>query len=248
MLRFFRCPKCYTIEVKPSQESAANLQEKIDSFLVTSHEIRTSLTAMKWMFTMLLAGDMGPLTQSQIALLTEASGANGRLIGLLNDTMQSIRDNTTHTPTLSSASFSYLIEESIKDFTLGAAAKGMHLRYTPAPTPVFVHSNEGKLRIALHNLLDNAIKYGHPNTDISLTLQVEKSVARLTIEDHGAVVADTSKLFDKFYRAPETIESHPGLGIGLYATKEILASVGGSLACIKSDEKSTVFEVKMPIG
>ncbi len=155
--------------------SQAESQEKIDFFLVSAHELRTSLSAMKWLFKMLLDGDFGALNATQSAMIVQATTANDRMIGLVNDTMTIINtDGPSVTYQKEPVSLSTLTEESIKDFTSEAAQKGMHIRYSSPATPVMIIGDADKLRIALHNLLENAIKYGNTLISRSPSVSVTK--------------------------------------------------------------------------
>jgi signal transduction histidine kinase len=233
------------------QPGQAEAQEKIDFFLVSAHELRTSLSAMKWLFKMLIDGDFGPLNETQQAMITQATVANDRMVQLVNDTMMVVNTDGSSIVYLSQPlSLSALTEESIKDFTSEAANKGMHLRYTPSPSPVMVIGDTDKLRIAIHNLLENAIKYGSKDTDISLTLSVVDNKAVLTVSDHGILIPleEQSHIFQKFFRASNTKKGYVGVGLGLYATKHIIERQHGTLDFKSSEEQGTTFTITLPLG
>ncbi|HWC57718.1 MAG TPA: HAMP domain-containing sensor histidine kinase [Candidatus Paceibacterota bacterium] len=229
---------------------ADDLQEKIDFFLISAHELRTSLTAMKWILTMLLEGDFGVLTETQSAMITQASSANERMIMLVNDTMTAIRADDASTPYAATpVSLSTLTEESINDFTSEAARRGMHIRYTPSATPVVVIGDKERLRIVLHNLLENAIKYGNENTDIIISLTISDQKAVLTVTDHGIIIPpdEQSHVFEKFFRA-STTKKNMGVGLGLYATKHIVVRHHGTLTFTSDATHGTAFTLTLPIG
>ena len=141
----------------PQQPS--DQQEKIDFFLISAHELRTSLSAMKWLFKLLIDGDLGVLTDAQRTLLLQATDSNERMIGLINDTMNVIKAEGSSTPYVEEPIIiEKLLSEVIADFTSEAAEKGMHIRYSSTSTETTILGDIGKLRIALHNLLENAIK------------------------------------------------------------------------------------------
>lgn len=225
-------------------------QEKIDFFLVSAHELRTSLSAMKWLFKMLLDGDLGPLTETQRAMISQAAGSNERMIGLLSDTMDVIKSDSVSLPYAQDpVSLSDLIGESLKDFTGEAAHKGMHIRYTPPPTAVIVIGDIEKLRIVIHNLLENAIKYGAADTDIIMKLWVNDNKAHLTVTDTGITIpsSEQRQMFTKFFRAT-TAREYPGVGLGLYASKHIIERHGGTLSCTSTPETGTTFTITLPLG
>ncbi len=199
---------------------------------------------------MLLADDFGPLTETQRAMLSQASGSTERMIGLINDTMDVVKtEGSTVAYTLSPLLFSSLIEESIKDFTSEASAKDMHIRYAPPEAPIIVHADTDKLRIVIHNLLENAIKYGSKGTDIVVDLRVDDGRVYLSVTDHGITVPSSEQrnLFTKFFRAT-TARDYPGVGLGLYASKHIVERHGGTLTCTSTPSDGTTFTIALPLG
>ncbi len=231
------------------QKKALDPEAKINFFLISAHEIRTSLSAMKWLFKMLLDGDFGSLNETQAGMIAQARTSNERMIDLLNDTMNAIRTETAQiTYAKLPVTLSDLVVESLNDFTSEAASKGMHLRYAPSPAPIVVIGDAPKLRIVLHNLLENAIKYGHDNTDITLTLSGESGNAVLTIHDRGDVIPieEHSYVFDRFFRTSNN--SHSGVGLGLYVTKNIVEHHGGTLTFSSNDRGDTTFTLTLPLG
>ncbi len=237
--------------MEPAQELIRENQEKVDFFLVSAHELRTSLTAMKWIFKMLVDGDYGTLTKTQSAMITQAANANERMVGLINDTMTVIRTQGASISYVAlPVSISNLIEESIKDFTSEAAMKGMHIRYIAPATEMIVIGDAEKLRIVIHNLFENAIKYGDKDTDISISLSIKDSSAVFEIKDYGIVIPpkEQSSIFQKFFRASNTREAFIGVGLGLYATKHIVERHGGTLTFTSDDTSGTLFILTIPLG
>lgn len=208
------------------------------------------MTAMKWMFKMLLDGDLGPLSETQRMMISQATASNERMIALINDTMDVVKtQGKTITYTRTPISLSSLVDESLKDFTSEAATKGMHIRYTPPSTAVMVIGDAEKLRIVIHNLLENAIKYGAHDTDIVLRLYVDDAQALLTVTDSGITVPSSEQLrmFEKFFRAT-TARDFPGVGLGLYASKHIVERHGGTLTFVSTPETGTTFTLTLPLG
>ena len=84
---------------------------------------------------------------------------------------------------------------------------------------------------AISNLLDNAIKYGGEEIQISLEKRGEQFV--WTVTDNGGKLDKTQqeRIFDKFYRVPTgNVHDVKGFGIGLYYTKKIVEKHGGTIS------------------
>lgn len=236
----------------PETNAVSEQQEKIDFFLVTAHELRTSLTAMKWLFKMLLDQDFGTLNSEQRRMILQATTANERMISLVSATLTIVKTAGSSVPYLTlPVSLNDLVEDSIKDFRGEAASKGMHIKYTSPVEPIIVTGDASKLRIAIHNLIENAIKYGNRDTDISIGIDSKENMASITILDKGICipVEDQPKIFRKFFRASNTNSEHyAGVGLGLYASKHIIERHGGTLSFTSSKDLGTEFKILIPLS
>lgn len=100
---------------------------------------------------------------------------------------------------------------------------------------------------AIHNLVDNALKYGGDKIGIQVSLFSNK--VEITIADSGNSIEKTQrdKIFDKFYRVP-TGNTHTikGFGIGLYYTKTIIEKHGGKIL-LAPNNLQTTFKVTLPL-
>lgn len=221
-------------------------EEKIDFFLLSAHELRTSLSAMKWLFAMLRNGDYGPLNSEQLTAIDQAIKANETMITLLNTTMTTIKDGAVITYAELPVQLPALLAESIKEFTNEAAAKHIALTYHQPPAPVSVVGDEGKLRIAFHNIIENAIKYSPDYTEVVISLSLTDTMASITVQDHGIGVAPEQAvhLFEKFFRANS---SSLGTGLGLYSTKLIIEHHGGTIAMHSEPGKGSTVSIALPL-
>jgi len=222
-------------------------QDKIDFFLLSAHELRTSLTAMKWLFNMLKDGDYGPLTAEQQAAVEQAMQSNDNMVALLNNTMNSIKNDSPLAYAKLPVHVAVLIAEIIKEFADEAASKHIALTYHQSAVPVVVIGDESKLRIAFHNIIENAIKYSNPNTEVLISLSAQNMTAIVEIQDQGIGIPQnqTEHLFEQFFRAGNNKET--GTGIGLYSTKVIIEHHGGNIAMQSEEGKGTTVTITLPL-
>jgi signal transduction histidine kinase len=228
--------------------STNNEKEKIDFFLLSAHELRTSLTAMKWLFKMLHDGDYGILSNEQCIAIDQANHANEGMIALLNNTMAAIKNEGTITYATLPIHLPFFLAEIVKEFTSEATAKRVALTYHQSPVPITVVGDESKLRIAIHNLIENAIKYSSANTEVIVSLAATATAALITVQDHGAGIPTEKQghIFEKFFRAENTSEK--GTGLGLYSTKLILNHFNGTIAMQSEENKGSTFTVSLPLS
>lgn len=98
---------------------------------------------------------------------------------------------------------------------------------------------------AIANLIDNAIKYGGNQIDVSISKVLER--IEITVADNGGMIekSQRDKIFDKFYRIPKgNTHDVKGFGIGLYYTKKIIEKHEGSIELL-ANAKNTIFKITL---
>ena len=107
--------------------------------------------------------------------------------------------------------------------------------------------DERWMKEAIHNLIDNAIKYS-PN-DSTINISVYKSYLNynLDIENECKDLSEETlpKIFERFYRGKNSV-SKDGLGLGLYIAREIIEKHGGNIRA-SLDENRIKFSVDFPL-
>jgi len=109
-----------------------------------------------------------------------------------------------------------------------------------------VHVDKELMRIALNNLLTNAIKYNDVNGHVTLEIDDNDDEYLIKVIDDGVGIAtkDLSQVFEKFYRADsETIRQRSGHGLGLSLSKNIIDMHHGMLAVESVVGQGTTFTI-----
>lgn len=106
--------------------------------------------------------------------------------------------------------------------------------------------NRTMLEMALHNLLENALRYG-AGQPLAVSLHRSGNRLRLTVRDHGPGVpaADLVRLTERFYRAGVT--SHGGAGLGLSIVARIMDVHGGRLRLSNHPQGGLQVDLLLPL-
>jgi signal transduction histidine kinase len=230
-------------------ETLTNQQEKNLFFLVTAHELRTSLTAMKWSFDMLLENDFGPLNKEQNEIIKKVANSNERMVSLVNEVM-SIMHNEDSSVSYKKDSINLkdLIIESTETFNSEILKNNMSVEYNLQENSIYIEGDKNKLSMVFHNLIENAIKYGKTGQSIKIKLEKLEKNAMFSISDQGISIPteEQTQIFNKFFRATNAKKSQLGVGIGLYISKHIIEKHKGSIDFKSSIENGTTFTLSIP--
>lgn len=123
-----------------------------------------------------------------------------------------------------------------------AAARSITMRWTGRP--MLISGDAGLLRRAIHNLVENAVKYGHEGG----TIEIKVGADGLEVIDDGPGISHDHlpHVFERFFRADGARSDRiPGHGLGLAIVKSIVEAHRGSVE-VQSRPGATVFRVRIP--
>ncbi len=103
----------------------------------------------------------------------------------------------------------------------------------------------------IHNLLDNAVKYGGEKPEIEILTRNDGDAVVLIVKDNGIGIPKKSLpyVFDKFYRVPTgNVHDVKGFGLGLYYVRQTVRAHGGKISVQSSEGEGTAFTVKLPLN
>jgi two-component system sensor histidine kinase KdpD len=99
------------------------------------------------------------------------------------------------------------------------------------------------------NLIDNAVKYSHPEMPILISARLEEDTVRVEVKDRGFGIPDEdlTRIFDKFYRAvrPRQVT---GTGLGLSICKGFVEAHGGTIFARNNPDKGATLTVILPLS
>lgn len=211
-----------------------------------SHELKTPLTAISLYAEMLmsLSKKNGDAESGKIAkeLHTQAQELNA----LINDLLDIARLQEGRLPMqFEQIELNACIQKAI-DTVKGSSE---HMLVVDAKEPVTVRGDKRKLTQVIINLLVNAVKYSPDAQRIDITLRQRGEEAQICVRDYGIGIAqeDQEKIFQQFYRGAGMNEStFPGMGIGLYFAKEVLAYHQGRIWVTSTKGKGATFCFALP--
>ena len=112
-----------------------------------------------------------------------------------------------------------------------------------------LYQDERIVELALSNLLLNAIKYSHENTEIDIRVAQRKGKISFKIIDEGIGIPakDQKHIFDRYFRA-ENVLNYQGTGIGLNIAKVHIENLGGKISFKSKENTGSTFIIELPLN
>jgi len=190
--------------------------------------------------------DPAMLRDTIASMLEEAQ----RLTDLVDALLTLARMDSTKTETArGEVNIAGLLEEIRDQFEVLAAEKGQTLAVTSDPN-VTVQADRTLLRLALVNLVHNAIQHSPSNSQISLTAAERAGKTEISVKDSGVGIAPEyhDKIFDRFFRVDKARSRtrEGGVGLGLAIAKRAVERNGGRIIVESKLDHGSVFRIELP--
>lgn len=241
-------------ELKRENEKLKKLNAmRADIISINAHQLRTSLTAMKWVFKMMIDGEMGKLESEQKEYIGKMNERNERMIKLVSE-MLSVNKNEemNREYVFKAENIVSVIENTLFDFSGEAHKNHVEIIFEkPEKKIPLVRIDAEMMRVVFQNLLENAIKYSDGNGKVFISAIPKKDFIEISIKDNGIGIAseDQKKIFDKYFRGKNAEAKGPtGTGIGLFTTKNIIDRHGGDIWFESEENKGATFHFTIPIA
>jgi signal transduction histidine kinase len=107
-----------------------------------------------------------------------------------------------------------------------------------------------EIRSALAQLLDNGLRYSEPGSTVDIFVTPEERRMGITIRSKGPTISvdDCERIFERFYRAPQTQHVTAGTGLGLSIVKKIVNANQGSVWAEPLTGYGTSFSIALPLA
>lgn len=114
---------------------------------------------------------------------------------------------------------------------------------------VFLNTDTMGFSSVAINLLENAVKYSEPGTEVKVELTDDPKSVYFKVADGGIGIPDNEKkkIFEKFYRVGnEDTRKTKGTGLGLYIVRRFIEIYKGTIRIYDNEPQGSVFEIQFP--
>lgn len=236
---------------KIDQEKVGAVQS--DFITLTSHQLRTPLSGMKWLLELLQQSSTGNLNKKQREFIEKIYHSNERMIALVNDLLEVSRLEAGQTKLyIQPTDLIPIINNVIREKETEIKKRKIQISFTIEQEPFpMVRTEPNKIKQALVNLIQNSITYSNDGSKIKIDLKVDRDLVLVTISDSGVGIPEDQKsqVFKKFFRANNVLQFETtGTGLGLYITKSFIEASGGRIWFKSKENEGTVFYFTLPVA
>ncbi|HEY1835283.1 MAG TPA: CHASE domain-containing protein [Candidatus Saccharimonadales bacterium] len=238
-------------ERKLSRQKQLEVQDAKDDLLsLASHQLRTPATVVKQYVGMMLQGYGGKITRKQTGMLQNAYDSNERQLEVINQLLYVARlDAGRIALHKQKVDVGKLLQEACDEQAVEAKQRRQKLACKVPKRPLKVEADPQYFRMALDNLINNAIKYTPDKGSITASVRKLEGDALITITDTGIGIdeARQATIFEKFTRLEDELSSNvSGSGIGLYLTNQIVSLHGAHIEVTSSRSHGSSFTIRLP--
>ena len=209
-----------------------------------AHDLRTPMTRLRVTAESALATN-DPVKYREA--LSDCLEESERVLSMLT-TLMDISEAETGTMKLrvSSVDVAELTAEIAALYEDTAEDAGVTLA-TTVPGGLVVPADRDRLRQALANLVDNAIKYTPRGGRVDVAASSQIGAISITVKDSGAGISeqDLPRIFDRLYRG-DLSRTTRGLGLGLSLVKAYVEAQGGRVTVTSAPGRGSTFEIRLP--
>ncbi|MEW5852283.1 MAG: HAMP domain-containing sensor histidine kinase [Myxococcota bacterium] len=222
-----------------------------DDFLrVASHDIRNPLTAVLLNIRSLASGRAGALTPEQAAMLARAARSSEFCLHLLENLLEMVRLEAAPLGlVMTEAHAGAVLGEVVERHAAEAAAKHIRISTMISDGLPPVTADPLRLQQALGNLLSNALKFSHRNSEVRVLAFHDGDAVAFEVMDQGQGIPaeEQSLLFHPFQKLTvRPTGSEPTAGLGLAITRRIVELHRGELLLHSQVGVGTTVRVRIP--
>jgi signal transduction histidine kinase len=224
-------------------------QMKSDFVAITSHELRTPITAIR--------GFVKTALRSRAELAPEQLGHFMEIIDRQSARLARLVEDLLFVSRIEAGTIRFAAEPVDLQGMLDTMAeqvgpaRRMRVRTLVQPEGASVRTDPHRLEQIVRNLVENALKFSPEDLAVDVEAMVRDDWYQIVVIDRGVGIAreELPRIFDRFHQAGEAMTREAeGAGLGLYITKRLVEAMGGTITVTSVPDEGSTFRVWLPVS
>jgi signal transduction histidine kinase len=226
------------------------MNQRDDFMAMLANDLKNPIVGANRVLRLFTEGNLGELETEQREILSKIVDGNNELLRMIQHIISVYKyDRDSETHTFEQASISSLIKDCVDKFQVKAFEKRIKIELDLSDSgDVNVIGNCDSIRVVMHNLLDNALKFMPANGTIVLKAFRQGDHVMFKVNNSGSFIEldQRRKLFERPVTGKNSGSGYlPKVGLGLYMCRQIVDAHKGNISC-ESDRQGTTFTVSLP--
>jgi signal transduction histidine kinase len=232
-----------SIEITNKNRELQKANEELDKFVYSaSHDLRAPLTTLLGLIEVFKLSENEEERHNFLNMMTSRIEDMEGFISDITDYSRNSRMEVVHLP----VKMSDFLKDIKTSFEFLSNEAGVKISID-ADTDIEYKTDPGRLKVAVNNVVANAIKYSDRSKDkrfVNISLDKEERGIVIVIEDNGIGIPEEhhSKIFDMFFRASANSK---GSGLGLYIVREALEKINGKISFSSELNTGSKFTIEL---
>jgi signal transduction histidine kinase/DNA-binding response OmpR family regulator/ligand-binding sensor domain-containing protein len=224
--------------------------EKISFFTNVSHDMRTPITLIKApLGDLLLDESLSPTARYLVQMINNNTN---RLFDMINRVLDFEKaDEREMKLSLEIIDLNKYVTEVVENFTSYAEINALKINAVLNQDSLMVYLDKEKMDMIIENLISNSIKYSIPGGLVNVIAGNDDTKWWIEVKDNGIgiPITEQKKIFNRFYRAENAINSKKiGSGMGLLLVNNLAQYMGGTVSFESEEGIKTTFKVSFPFS
>lgn len=235
---------------KKGKKSKGSFRKEYAYFAV--HKLKSVLSSVAWSMEMLSGGTFGPISQSQEEVVRRVYQEIKEILPVVNSMLDihHIESGVSFYKSMV-CDVREIVQSVIDEYQYRIKDKKIDFSFYVAPDcKIKTLANPDKIKAAVENLLNNALKYTGKGGSIKISLEEDGKKAKFQIKDSGIGIKEKekNKVFSRFFKGSNAIaQNFISSGLGLFITKKIINDHKGKIWFESRENRGTVFYFTLPL-
>ncbi len=236
-----------------TKEERRAVDIKTEFISLASHQLRTPLSTIRWYLEILSDEKNDNLTSVQRESVKEMQNASRRMSDLVETLLSASRlegEKGSITPKKKRVNITAYITDIAQEFRSLAKDSKIACSVDIPKKIIMVTIDPILLHVAFQNIFSNAVKYSSEGDSVAISLLEKRNSVEISVQDTGIGIpkGEQHRMFERLFRAHNAaIVDTDGSGLGLYISKMVVETMGGSISFKSIEGEGTTFTVRLPL-